>query len=140
MRKRISKSLCLLLCLTIFCSVSAYATETRASDQISLSYATLSSKSNGDLSLFVSITATGIMDILGVDSIEIQSYNGDRWVEEYSCTVDDMPALQTSDASYYGKSFTYTPMYLTRDYRAIVTFYAEDSYGSTTRVITSNTV
>ena len=63
----------------LLCSIPAHAAETRASDRISRTTATLSKASNGDLSVFFSVQATGIMEKIGASSVAIQRSSGSGW-------------------------------------------------------------
>ena len=53
------------LCVIMLCSVPAYAVEARASERIHHSAVSLSKKSDGDLSIYFSVRATGIMEKIG---------------------------------------------------------------------------
>lgn len=140
MRKRLWRTISILLCLSMICSISAYAAEARASSRISGCSATLLKKSNGDLSLTNSIVAAGIMDNIGASSVVIERYNGNTWVEEQTYSFSDTPELQTSGEKQYTVTLVMTPQYADSNYRAEVTFYAEDSSGSNTKPVTTNTV
>lgn len=140
MWKRLRRTISILLCLSMICSISAYAAEARASSQISVCSATLEKLSNGDLKLKLSIYATGIMDSIGVSTVVIERYNGNKWVEEQTYSFSDTPELQTSGEKRYTVTLVITPHYADLDYRAKVTFYAEDSSGSSTKLVTTNTV
>lgn len=140
MRKRLWRTISILLCLSMICSISAYAAEARASSRISGCSATLEKLSNGDLKLKFSITATGIMDSLGASSVVIERYNGNKWAEEQTYSFSDTPELQTSGENRYTVTLVITPQYADSNYRAEVTFYAEDSSGSNTKPVTTNTV
>ncbi len=140
MKKRLLRTFSILLCLPMLCSISVYAAEARASSQISVCSAVLARKSNGNLSLLNNIIATGTMDNIGSSEIVLERYNGSQWVEEGTYTVEDIPEMQTSGVKKYTVTFEFSPRYPESDYRAEVTFYAKDSSGSSTKLITTNTV
>lgn len=140
MRNKIIRSTSILLCLAMLCSVSAYAAEMRASERIKSYSATLNWKSNGDLNLALYMSTNGVMNTLGVSSVVIQRYTGSSWVDEYTFTVKNTPSIQISNADLYLNTLTYTPNDTKSNYHAEVTFYAEDSSGSNTKPVTTNTV
>lgn len=59
-----TRTLLVLLCMVLLCKVPAYAMETRASDRINLTSVVLSKKSDGNLSTYFSVQATGRMDVI----------------------------------------------------------------------------
>ena len=61
--------LSVLLCMVMLCGIPAHAVETRASDRILRAAATLSKASNGDLSVFFSVRATGFMEKVGATGV-----------------------------------------------------------------------
>lgn len=132
--------LLVLLCVIMVCAIPAHATETRASDKIDLSSVTLGKKSNGDLSIYFSVQATGTMEIIGASSVEIQRNTGIAWVTEYTFTTSNTQTLQQENRSQYGAVLTYSPRFTGVEYRAVVMIYAKDATGSTTQKMTSKTV
>jgi hypothetical protein len=124
----------------MLCNISAYAAEMRASSQISLYSATLAKRSNGDLRLTYYIVATKTMDDIGASKVVVERYSGTRWVTEHTYSIKDTPELQTNEAKQYSNNLTFTPIYSGSDYRVTVTFYVKDSSGSSTKVVTTNTV
>ncbi len=83
-------------------------------------------------SLNFSVTASSTMDILGASRIVVERDNGYRWVTECTLTANNIPAMQTSNATQYSASIPYEPIDPNAHYRAVVTFYAKDSSGSST--------
>lgn len=140
MRKKMIRTVSVLLCLAMLCCVSAYAIELRASEQIKSYSATLARKSNGDLNLTFSITTNGTMSTIGLSSVEIQRSSSSGWISEYTYTASNTPSLQGSNRSVYQNFLTHTPDYPESSYRAIVTFYVKNDSGSTTRQLTTNIV
>lgn len=89
--------LSILLCMVMLCSIPAHAVETRASDRIAHSAATLSKASNGDLSVFFSVRATGIMEKVGATSVVIQRSSGNDWVTEYTFSTSNTPCFHKTN-------------------------------------------
>lgn len=121
-------------------SMTALAAEARASTRITSTTATISVKSDGDLKIRYVIVATGTMDTLGASSIKIERYNGSKWVTEYTYTVANTSDLQTSNAIQYSNTLTHTPEYTGTSYRAVVSFIAKDSSGTSTKESTTSSV
>lgn len=131
----------MLLCVIMLCSISAaYAAEARASSQIAYSAASLSKKSNGDLSIYFSVQGTGKMDVIGASSVEIQRNTIFGWVTEYTFTPDDAPEIQAENKFQHSATLTYSPLFAGKEYRAVVMIYVEDAMGTTTQELTSRSV
>ncbi|MDE7245306.1 MAG: hypothetical protein K2O18_15225 [Oscillospiraceae bacterium] len=123
--------------LSLILSGTAIAAESRASSRLSRYSAELFAGNDGNLYVLFSVIASNTMDVLGASNITIQRYNGSRWDTECTLTVKDTPEMQTSNAAQYSASIPYEPNYSNANYRAVVTFYAKDSSGSSTaQVIT----
>ena len=73
------RTLLTLLCVVMLCSIPAYAVEARASERIMHSTATLSSKSNGDFSIFFSVRATGITGTADTTAGKTRGTAGSTW-------------------------------------------------------------
>ncbi len=67
----------------------------------------------------------------------IQWYNGSRWVTEATYTSTDMPDLLSDNSSSHSGTVDYTPT-RSGSYRAIVTFIAKDSGGTSRKQTTAN--
>ena len=80
------------------------------------------------------------MDTIGISSIRIERYNGSRWVSEDTLTDEDFPYFMTSNKRSHIIDQAYTPRYDNVLYRAVVSFYAEDSGGKSTKSVTSNSI
>lgn len=124
----------------IVCNVSASAADHRASLKIGYATATLSKDRYGDLSIACHIKANGVMDTIGVSSIRIERYNGSKWIREGTLTDNDLPGLLTSNRLLYDVAVSYSPQYSDVSYRAVVSFYAEDSDGVSTKSVTTKSV
>lgn len=132
--------LSVLLCMVMLCSVPAHAVEARASDRISHTTATLSKASNGDLSVFFSVRATGIMEKVGATSVAIQRNSGGGWVTEYTFNTNNTPTLLVENSDWNGMVLTYSPQFKGEKYRAVVMIFVKDALGSSTQQLTSKTV
>lgn len=130
----------MLLCVVLLCNSPAYAVEARASSRIAYSAASLSKKSNGDLSIFFSVQATDIMEKIGASSVAIQRNSGNHWVTEYTFTTSITPTLQQENKDYYGMVLTYSPEINGKEYRAVVMIYVEDASGVSTQQLISRTI
>lgn len=133
-------ALIVLLCIMMLCSIPAYAMEARASDRIYLSAASLSKKSDGDLSIYFSVQGTGKMDVIGASSVEVQRNTIFGWVTEYTFTPDDTPAIQAENKSQHSAVLTYSPLFTGAEYRTMVIIYVKDATGTSTQQLTSRMV
>lgn len=140
MRKRYFSVLAVLLCMTIFCNIPAYAAEPYASEQINYHSATLDKGSDGYLYIMFTIATNRVMNRLGASSVEVQRYVNSKWITEYTYTVDNTPILQTSNDGYYALAILYTPQYPNGTYRAAVNLYAESDTMISTGTDYTNTV
>ena len=132
MRKRVCRGIFVLM-MMILMTATAFAADTqRASDRFNSYTANLYVVSNGDLDINFSVTASSTLDILGASRIVVERDNGYRWVTECTLTANNIPAMQTSNATQYSASIPYEPIDPNAHYRAVVTFYAKDSSGSST--------
>ena len=129
-----------LLCVVMLGSIPTYAVEARADDRIMNNTATLSKKSNGDLSVYFSVQATGIMEKIGASSVVIQRSYGNGWVTEYTFNTSNTPALLVENSDWHGMVLTYSPRYTGVEYRTVVMIYVKDATGSSTQQLTSNTI
>ena len=129
-----------LLCMVMLCSIPAYAAETRASDRIYSSAVSLSKKSTGNLSIYLSVIATDIMEKIGASSVEIQRRSANRWVTEYTFTTSNTPTLQQENKNQYSMVLTYPPRFTGAEYRAVAMIYVKDASGVSTQQLTSQTV
>lgn len=134
------KFLSLFLVLIVFCSVSVSAVYSRASSRINGAEASLSELRPGKLVITLSIRTCYIVDTLGADNIVMQRYNGSRWVNEHTITSKEDPDLLEYNETAYDIDISYVPEFPDSTYRAIVTFYAEDRDGTSTKKITTNCI
>lgn len=125
--------LSVLLCVVMLCGIPAHAAETRASDRISRTTATLAKASNGDLSVFFSVQATGVMEKVGATSVAIQRSSGSSWVTEYTFNTSNTPTLLRENADRNSMVLTYPPRFTGVEYRAVVMIYVKDARGVSTQ-------
>ena len=121
MYKKILRGIALLVAVLMIMSTSAFAMDMRASSRIGTS----------------SVDAGSTMDDIGASEINIQRYNGVRWITETTLTPIDAPEMQDSNTTRHSASIPYTPEYSGYAYRAIVSVYAKDSSGTSTTSVTS---
>lgn len=129
--------LSVLLCMAMLCGIPVHAVETRASDRISRTTATLSKASNGDLSVFFSVRATGLMEKIGATSVAIQRNSGSGWVTEYTFNTSNTPMLLQENKDHHSIVLTYSPRFTGVEYRAVVMVYVKDAAGISTQQLTS---
>lgn len=132
--------LSVLLCMVMLCNIPVYAAEARASDRISRTATTLSKASNGDLIVFFSVQATGVMEKVGASGVEIQRNTIFGWVTEYTFTLSNAPEIQAEGKSQHSATLTYSPLFTGKEYRAVVVIYVEDATGTSTQKLTSKTI
>nr|WP_304954541.1 hypothetical protein [uncultured Bacteroides sp.] len=138
MKKRwLGHILPMLLCAVMLCSIPAYAIEARASSRIAYSAASLSEKSNGDLSIYFSVQGVGKMDVIGASSVEIQRNSIFGWVTEYTFTTSNTPEIQAENKFQHSATLTYSPLFEGKEYRAVVMIYVKDATGISTQQLTS---
>lgn len=125
--------LSVLLCMVMLCGIPAHAVETRASDRILRAAATLSKASNGDLSVFFSVRATGFMEKVGATSVAIQRSFGSGWVTEYTFNTSNTPTLLRENTDRNSMVLTYPPRFAGVEYRAVVMIYVKDASGVSTQ-------
>lgn len=139
-KKKCIRALMILLCAMMLCSIPAYAAETRASERIMLSTATIGKTENGDLSAYFMVQATGEMDVIGATSLEIQRRTITGWVTEYTFTSDKTPELLATNRMWHSARLTYTPLFPGKSYRAIAHIYVQNETGTSTQKVTSEPV
>ena len=133
-------TLTVLLYMVLLCSIPAYAVEARADDRIMYNTVTLSKSSNGDLSIFFSVQATGKMDVIGASRVEIQRNTLTGWVTEYTFTPDNAPEIQAENKFQHSATLTYSPLFVGKEYRAVAMIYVKNSSGESINQLTSKIV
>lgn len=132
--------LSVLLCMVMLCGIPAHAVETRASDRISRATATLSKASNGDLSVFFSVRATGFMEKVGATSVAIQRSSGSGWVTEYTFNTSNTPTLLRENTDRNSMVLTYPPRFAGVEYRAVMMIYVKDVSGVSTQQLIAKVI
>lgn len=130
----------MLLCVAMLCGIPAYAAETRASERIDISMCTIGKTDDGRLSAYFMVQATGIMNVIGATSVEIQRQTLFGWVREFTFTSDDYPALLATNSSRHGEWVHYTPLFPGSTYRAVANIYVRNSTGTSTQSLPSDPV
>ena len=130
----------MLLFVVMLCNIPAYAVEAQSSSRIAYSAASLSQKSDGDLSIYFSVRASDIMEKIGASSVAIQRSTGSGWVTEYTFNTSNTPTLQRENKAQYGTVLTYSPRFTGVTYRAVVMIYVKDATGTSTQRLMSKNV
>lgn len=133
----------LILCAGLAVPVSAAddeeTTPYRASDYLAYYAAYAIAESNGEIIIEFEVDGTGRMDFVGASYIVVQEMVGTKWIgvsTYFGSTSNDM--LDDNSFSHIG-SIAYKGTQ-GKQYRALVTVYAEDSTGDDSRTIITNTV
>lgn len=134
-KRTIQKAIAILVVILVIGFLPSVASA-RGDDRFVSYSATLTSIENGDLCVYFRVVARNTMDTIGVSNINIQWYNGSRWVGEKTYTSTDIPELLKSNSASHSDTVTYTPTH-SGSYRAVVTFYAKDSTGVSTKQTTT---
>ena len=137
MYKKTVRGLSLLFAVLILMSTSAFAMDMRASTRIVSSSAIVKAGIDDNLWIYFSIDAVSIMDDIGASKISIQRYNGSRWVKERTLTPTDTPEMQATNELRHSATIPYSPKYSGCSYQAVVTVYATNSSGTSTKTVTS---
>jgi hypothetical protein len=142
------KHIITLFCIFVLCAgLTVPAGATNINDIISIQssdfltyYAAYAlSRSGGEVIIEFEVDGTGRMDLVGSSYIVIQEKSGSTWkgVSTYFGSVSN-GMLDDNAFSHIG-SITYAGT-LGKEYRALVTIYAEGSAGDDSRTVTTNTV
>lgn len=137
--------LCCVLAICVCAVVPVLAeniTETpsrRASKYFVREEAYVLTTSSGNIVVEFSIGAKDYMSKLGASSIVIQKKEGTSWTDVSTISGSTANGMLTTDKVNYSSSITYHGT-VGKEYRAVVTLYAEDSNGSDSRTITTNAV
>ena len=124
-----------ILALPLAANASTVPITPMASLYISSTSVTLDSVGNGRVLLGNAIRGTGIMDQIGVKTIELQTLKNGSWQTAYTIVNNDY--LYNSGSYYYDCYYTVTPG---NQYRSYVEFYVADNGGSETKIVTSSPV
>lgn len=131
--KRFTQIVCLLLVLATCLIIPAMAVEEavpRSSRFFSSFSAYLYHTSSTQFQIWFNVTATGMMDELGVNSIEVQrSTDNSNWEYVKTYTKEEYENLVVSD-TFDHSSYVTCSKASGYSYRAYVEFYAKDSSGT----------
>lgn len=106
----------------------------KASPCIDYYNATIVADDNGIIALDCIVRGTGIMDTIGMKSIQIEKYVSGSWTNVK--TWSDLYQYNSIQANTYS---TYQGA-IGSQYRAVVIFYAKNQSGSDTRTVTTKSV
>ena len=131
-RTKLITSICALICVMMML-LPTYATEMRASDQITHYFINVTS-SSGEIDVVVSVRGVGVSTKLGCESIEVYEKSGSRWVLAESFDEDDPGMSNYNALSYYDSiSCDCDPG---TEYKVVVTIFAVNSAGRDSRTHT----
>ena len=125
------RCICLLLIMSIILTIPVHAEEpsTRASNYFSSLQTYICDINGTQFSIYFGVTGTRRMEKIGASQIEIQrSVNNATWTTVATYTPEDYPQMIESNTASCVGSVSYTGS-MDDDYRAYVTFYAENSSG-----------
>lgn len=117
--------------MTMF--LPTYATEMRASDQIT-HYSIDVSSSSGEIDVEVSVKGIGISSKIGCESIKVYEKSGSRWVLAESLDEDD-PGMSEKNTLFYLNVISCDCDPGT-EYKVVVTIFAVNSAGRDSRTHT----
>lgn len=106
----------------------------RASLYINSSDAIITANPGKKIEVLSTVTGTGIMDVIGVSTLNIQEYRSSSWV-----TVKSWSSLYKYNSIQASFLTTYQGV-ASRKYRAVITFYAANSSGSDTKSLTTTSI
>lgn len=144
--KKMSFSLTLILLVSFcVCGVEAAPAENteivplRASDYFSIYSTSATSSAKGEVVVDFIIYAKSTMNTIGATKIVIQEKNGTAWEESTTKVGTVYNGLLGSNTDEFSGSYTYSGV-SGRTYRAIVTIYAKDAFGSDSRTVVTKSV
>ena len=138
--KRFFKIVTMLLVVSLVLSIPAFASEPRASAFFIRTSTYLEKVSGTTFDVWFDVTATGLMDEVGVSTIKVQrSSDETNWTTMYTYSKDSYSQMTDENTGGHVDSVRYsgTAGYF---YRAKVTFYAKNSSGTGTYVMYTDTI
>ena len=118
--------ICLMLAIAMAIT-TVYASSNRASAQITKYYVQATPIGNGDINIYCSVTCDGIMQRVGVYSIDIDRKSGNTWVDAKTYNVND-EGMFTYDSQKHIANIIFTGTSGSL-YRITATFFAKDTNG-----------
>lgn len=132
MKRRLIAFVCAVICLTVTVA-SAFATETRASEQIS--HYSMDVTTSGDtIRVNFSVTSYKLLNKIGCEHITVYEKSGTKWSYVESLFEDD-PDMSRSN-TFTCTNTIYIDGDADKEYKVIVTIFAEDDNGRDTRTKT----
>ena len=138
-RMRIIANLLVIVLAFGYTATAANAATARASDCIS-SYSGGATRSKSGITVSFNITATGRMGTLGAGKVVIEKWTSNGWTPVYTFYSSSTSGMTGSNTAFYGSSVTYSGINSSDTYRGKISFYAEDSTKSDSRLLTTNSV
>ena len=133
MKKKTIRTVAVVLLLTLLLSTASFAAQ-RSSEYIAITNAYIT-RSGDDVNVYFYIVGCGFMDVIGAKKIYIYEQNGTHWslVKTFDSDDSQYTSLMISTNTYTKSSHvTYTEGSATKNYFAVVNFYAEKDGGSDT--------
>lgn len=138
--KRFFQFVTLILVISLVLSTPVFASEPRSSAFFIRTSTYLEKVSGTTFDVWFDVTATGIMDELGVSTIKVQrSSDQSNWSTMYTYSKDSYSQMICENTASHVDHVRYsgTAGYY---YRAKVTFYAKNSSGTGTYVMYTSTI
>lgn len=132
--------LAVILITCLIPTAAAAAIEPYASDYFDDCKVTVTAISGGSLQIDAKATAKGTMSKIGVSEITIQKKGLIFWSDETTQIGTTANGLIKTNSKSYDKIITFSGLTVGEQYRAVVTFYAENSSGSDSITKTSVSV
>ncbi len=133
MKKNVIRTIAVVLLLTLLLSTVSFAAQ-RSSEYIAINNAYIT-RSGDDVNVYFYIVGCNFMDKIGATKIYIYEQNGTHWplVKTFDSDDSQYTSLMISTNTYTKSSHvTYTEGSASKNYYAIVKFYAEKDGGSDT--------
>ena len=127
-QKRFVTLLMAAVCMFLL-AAPAFATETRASEQINSYSMTVTPKANA-LSVYFSVSGNSIMNKIGCESIKVYKLSNSRWVLTETWYEDDTGMSRSGIAM---ANTIYCDGEADVEYKVVVTIFAENDAGRDTR-------
>lgn len=138
MKKKFMRIIATAMAVVVLISSVAFAADARASAFISYKGGGITALGDGDMRIVFNLTATGMMNTLGADSIYIHTADG-TLVETIEYTDPGYSNMMTTNNYSYSSSITWSGD-SGETYYAIIMFYAKNSSGYDYRAFTTTAV
>ena len=94
---------------------------------------------DGDISIEYTVQAKTKMLELGASKVVIQEKSGSTWDDVKTYSKSTTPSLIAENRTIFTKTLSYSGD-SNKEYRAIITFYAKNSAGTSTRTYTTDSI